>query len=112
MPDPESLAVDLHDLWFTANSLRDMRGAHTDAESTVSGCNPAAAFDRPAGIGYDGMLEAWQSLQESIVAMLGTNASSLGDTATALDLCVESYTSTDAEVKREFDKRKADIPYE
>jgi hypothetical protein len=114
MPTPDQLAVDLHDLWFTANSCRDMAGAHTSASSAVSGCSPASAFTRPDGIGYGatGIYDEWAALREQIVTMLTTNASSLRDTATAMDTCVEIYTNEDDAVKAAFDKRKAEIPYE
>lgn len=114
MPTPDQLAVDLHDLWFTASSCREMSGAHTAAASSVTGCNPASAFERPAGIGYgaSGIYEDWAALKDQIVSMLTTNGGSLGDTATALDACIEIYTTSDADVKAAFDKRKAQIPYE
>jgi hypothetical protein len=44
--------------------------------------------------------------------MLTTNASSLKDTATAMDLCVDININANEAVRSEFEKRKAEIPYE
>jgi hypothetical protein len=114
MPTPDELAIDLHDMWFAANSCRDMGDAHSAASTSVTGCSPASAFTRPEGIGYGatGIYDEWAALRDQIVSMLTTNASSLQDTATAMDICVEIYTTEDAAVKTAFDNRKAEIPYE
>ena len=114
MADPRDLAVDLHDLWFTATASRDMRDAHLDAAGALSGCNPQYALMRPdtIGLGSTGFLADWVALRDQVADVLRTNATSLGDTADALDLCIADYTSTDAAVRDAFEARKAAIPYE
>ena len=114
MPTPDELAMDVHDLWFAANSCRDMGAAHTTASTSVTSCNPASAFTRPEGIGYGptGIYDEWAALRDQILSMLTTNASSLQDTATAMDLCVDININANDSVKAEFEKRKAEIPYE
>ena len=114
MATPDELAIDVHDLWFAANSCRDMGDAHSTASAKVTSCTPASAFTRPEGIGYGatGIHDEWAALRDQITSMLTTNASSLQDTATAMDLCVEIITSTNDAVRAEFEKRKAQIPFE
>lgn len=114
MADAAELALDLHHLWYTAQSLREMGGAHTSAASTVSGANAEYALMRPpsVGLGSTGFNADWQSLKSHITEVLQTNASSLNDTAAALDLCVQHYIETDDAIRTELDHLKAEIPYE
>lgn len=114
MATPAQLAVDLHHLWFTAKSLREMGTAHTGAAGIVAGCNPSSALSRPAtiGLGSNGFYDDWSALKEQVIGVLNTNGSSLNDTGDALDICVKTYTDSDADVKAELDGLKATIPYE
>lgn len=114
MATTAQLALDLHHLWFTAQSLREMGTAHTSAASTVNGCDPGSALSRPEtiGLGSKGFYEDWSALKEQVITVLQTNASSLNDTGDALDICVKTYTDTDADVKAELDGLKETIPYE
>ncbi|WP_134764909.1 hypothetical protein [Nocardioides sp. 1609] len=108
------LVVDLHDLWFAEQSCTEMAQAHTQAASTVGGCDAADALDRPAGIGLgsSGFYSDWSYLRDQIVGMLTTNASSLDDSAAAMRICIDTFTSTDADVAQDFKERQAAIPYE
>jgi hypothetical protein len=114
MADADDLALDLHSLWFTANSLREMGTAHTESSSTVAGCRPMSAQMRPPsiGLGSTGFHDDWSALQDKIIDMLHTNARSLNDTADALDMCVERFVNADEDVRSELDHLKATIPYE
>ncbi|GEP36250.1 hypothetical protein NSZ01_40180 [Nocardioides szechwanensis] len=114
MATPAQLAVDLHHLWFTAKSLREMGTAHTGAAGIVDGCNPSSALSRPAsiGLGSNGFYDDWSALKEQVIGVLNTNGSSLNDTGDALDVCVKTYTDTDTAVQTELDALKATIPYE
>ena len=114
MSDTRDLALDLHHLWYTAKSLREMGGAHTSASTTVSGCTPESALSRPAsvGLGSSGFFADWASLRDQVVEVLHTNARSLNDTADALDLCVADFVGTDDAVRQELDDLKTEIPYE
>ena len=80
----------------------------------MSGCNPSSALSRPSsiGLGSNGFYDDWSALKEQIIGVLNTNGSSLNDTGDALDICVKSYTDTDADVRAELDGLKAAIPYE
>jgi hypothetical protein len=114
MPTPDQLAVDLHDLWFAANALRDMAGAHKTANTAVDGCAPSSCFDRPDGVGLGptGCYSDWQGLSDQITEMLTQNASNLEDTAVAMELCIKTYTEQDEAVRQAFEARKRAIPYE
>ena len=51
-------------------------------------------------------------LATSSVIAISQNARSCDDTAAALKLCIEHFTSTDVNVKNELDDKKEEIPYE
>ena len=88
MADVRELALDLHHLWYTSTSLREMGGAHDDASGTVSGCSPRSALSRPAsvGLGSTGFASDWEYLRDQVVDVLRTNARSLNDISYALDM--------------------------
>lgn len=114
MADAHELALDLHSLWFTSHSLRDMGTAHTDSSSTVAGCRPMSAQMRPSsiGLGSTGFHDDWSALQDKVIDMLHANARSLNDTAEALDACVERFVNQDDDVRAELTHLQATIPYE
>lgn len=114
MADAHDIAVDLHDLWFVQKSLIDMQGAHTSAASVVEGCSPSSALARPGsiGLGSSGFYADWAALQEQVVAALTTNATNLQETALAMEICIDTFVTTDDDVRQEFEDRKREIPYE
>ena len=114
MPTPHDIAVDLHDLWFAQKALLDMKGAQDSAYYPVSSCTPSYALSRPAsiGLGSTGFLSDWENLRDQVLDMLQTNGRNLGDTAAAMAICIETFTSTDTDVEGEFNDRKKEIPYE
>lgn len=114
MPTPRDIAIDLHDLWFAQNALTEMQGAHDSAYFPVSSCSPSYALSRPdsIGLGSNGFYDDWQVLKDQVTDMLTTNSRNLADTATAIGICIQTFTGTDSDVEREFNERKKDIPYE
>lgn len=114
MADAYDLAVDLHDLWFTQRALIDMQGAHTTAAGVVEGCTPMSSLMRPdsIGLGSTGFYDDWAALKDQVVTALNTNASSLGETATAMEICIDTFVRTDDDVRQEFRDRQREIPYE
>jgi hypothetical protein len=110
----EDLAIELHEVWFVANSCSDLADAHDTAKTAVSGCSPSSALnDRPDTIGLGtAVADAWTAARDELVTALSQNARSCDDTAAALKLCIEHFTSSDAAVKRELDEKKEAIPYE
>lgn len=114
MGQAEDLAIELHEVWFVANSCLDLAEAHDAAKGVVDGCSPASALnDRPDTIGLGtAVADAWAIARDQLVTAINENARSCRDTSTALNQCIERFTSTDAEVQRELDAKKAEIPYE
>jgi hypothetical protein len=110
----EDMAMELHEVWFVANSCSDLADAHDTAKTAVSGCSPSSALnDRPETIGLGtAVAEAWTAARDELVTALSQNARSCDDTAAALNLCIEHFTSADADVKQELDEKKDEIPYE
>ena len=53
-----------------------------------------------------------ENLRDEVLNMLQTNGRNLGDTAAAMAICIETFTSTDTDVEGEFNDRKKEIPYE
>ena len=109
----EDLAIELHEVWFVANSCDDLATAHTTARTTVEGCNPTSALNDRAdliGLGTS-VSEAWNAARDQLTTAIGTNATSCKDTAAALRLCITHFTSTDGNVKTEFNEKKEEIPY-
>lgn len=114
MADAHDIAIDLHDLWFTQRALIDMEGAHRDAAGVVQGCDPGSALMRPGsiGLGTQGFYADWAYLRDQVVGALSTNATSLQETAVAMEICIDTFVSTDDAVRREFEARQREIPYE
>ena len=110
----EDLAIELHEVWFVANSCSDLADAHDTAKTAVSGCSPSSALnDRAEMIGLGtSVAEAWTTARDELITALSQNARSCDDTAAALKLCIEHFTSTDADVKRELNEKQEEIPYE
>jgi hypothetical protein len=109
----EDLAIELHEVWYVANSCMDLADAHDTASAKVSGCSPSGALnDRADTIGLGtAVAEAWTTAQDELLTAIRTNAGSCRDTSAALKLCIEHFTSEDGNVKREFDEKKEDLPY-
>lgn len=114
MGDAEDLAIELHEVWIVANSCDDLADAHESAKSAVAGCSPASALnDRADLIGLDtAVADAWNAARDQLLGALGTNATSCSDTATALRLTIQHFTSTDDAVRAELNGLKERIPYE
>jgi hypothetical protein len=109
----EDLAIELHEVWYVANSCIDLADAHDAAASTVSGCSPSGALNDSAemiGLGT-AVAEAWSQARDELLAAITTNAGSCRDTSTALKLVIRHFTSQDEDVKTEFDKKKENLPY-
>ena len=101
-------------MWFVANSCSDLADAHDAAKTAVSGCSPSGVLnDRAELIGLGtAVAEAWTAARDELVIAISQNARSCDDTAAALKLCIEHFTSTDVNVKNELDDKKEEIPYE
>jgi hypothetical protein len=110
----EDLAIELHEVWYVANSCSDLADAHDAAKTAVAGCSPSSALnDRAELIGLGtAVADAWVAARDELLVAIGQNARSCDDTAAALKLCIEHFTSTDADVKTELDAKKEAIPYE
>lgn len=110
----EDLAIELHEVWYVANCCSDLADAHDSAKSTLAGCSPSSALnDRAELIGLGtAVADAWTAARDELLTALSQNARSCDDTSAALKLCIEHFTSTDADVKSELDQKKESIPYE
>jgi hypothetical protein len=110
----EDLAIELHEVWYVANSCSDLADAHDAARTAVAGCSPSGALnDRAELIGLGtAVADAWVAARDELLTAITQNARSCDDTATALKFCIEHFTSTNDAVKAEFDKQTEKIPYE
>lgn len=110
----EDLAIELHEVWFVANSCIDLADAHDTAETAVASCSPSSALnDRADSIGLGtAVADAWVEARDELLTAISTNADSCRDTSEALKLLITHFTEQDEAVKREFDEKKEAIPYE
>jgi hypothetical protein len=109
----EDLAIELHEVWYVANSCKDLADAHDTAETTVAACSPSSALnDRAESIGLGtAVADAWVEARDELLTAIRTNAGSCRDTAGALELVIKHFTEQDDAVKREFDGKKEELPY-
>ena len=109
----EDLAIELHEVWYVANSCDDLAEAHDTAASTVSGCSPSSALnDRAEMIGLGtAVADAWTEARDELLTAITTNAGSCRDTGAALRLLIQHFTEQDASVKQEFDDKLKALPY-
>jgi hypothetical protein len=109
----EDLAIELHEVWYVANSCIDLADAHDTAESTVAACSPSSALnDRAESIGLGtAVADAWVEARDELLGAIRTNAGSCRDTSAALKLVIQHFIEQDEAVKREFDDKKETIPY-
>lgn len=109
----EDLAIELHEVWYVANSCEDLADAHDTAETAVAACSPSSALnDRPESIGLGtAVADAWVEARDELLTAIRTNASSCRDTSAALKLVIEHFTAQDEAVKTEFDDKKKALPY-
>jgi siroheme synthase (precorrin-2 oxidase/ferrochelatase) len=109
----EDLAIELHEVWYVANSCSDLAEAHDTAATAVSGCSPSSVLnDRADTIGLGtAVADAWVEARDELLAAIKTNASSCRDTSAALKFCIEHFTAEDDAVKTAFDSKKKELPY-
>lgn len=109
----EDLAIELHEVWYVANSCDDLADAHDTAATAVSGCSPSSVLnDRAEMIGLGtAVADAWTEARDELLTAIKTNASSCRDTSAALQLLIQHFVSEDDAVKTEFDNKKKELPY-
>ena len=110
----EDLAIELHEVWYVVNSCRDLADAHDAARTAVAGCSPSSALnDRAELIGLGtAVADAWVAARDELLTAITQNARSCDDTASALEFCIEHFTTVNDAVKAEFNGLTERIPYE